>query len=944
MRNFLVVLLLLAASRMAVAQQSPRITVRGTVVDTANAVLPGATVMLLTPKDSALVSFGRTDDKGIFQLKGMRRAPYILKVSYVGYLPLQKDVAPDNGDVTDMGPLQIKPIQKELLEVVVRTAKAPLSIRGDTIEYNANSFKVPPGSTVEELLRKLPGMQVDGDGNIRAQGQEVKKVLVDGKAFFGSDPKLATKNLPAEAISKVQVFNDKSEQSKITGVDDGKKEKAVNLELKESHRKGGFGKVTAGAGPDSRKQMRSMVRGNYNRFSQKEQFSVIGLGNNLNQNGLSWNDYQDFRGSQSFNWQDDGNFGFSNGGVFFFGDGDENSLTVPISNGVTNQGFSKNYAGGGNYNYDTKKTKISSSYFYNRADQNFDTRTDQETFLPNFTYQRQENSRRYVWNNNHRATLRLEQNFDSLNTLIVVANARFNNGNEQFGSNQDFFQDDSVRVSRTGINNQSSSTTFQLASTAIYRHKFRKKGRNFAASLGYNVTNADGSANQQSVNEFYRDTTLAGTLLPPININQDVISSSLRTELKSSLFYTEPISKKVVWETFYNFSIRNDKVDRDYYDRTSDVARVRNDSLSRYYTNDFFYNRVGSSLRYNNKGFNISGGLAALWFNQSGRFAGDQTATRFTTVNRDYFTLVPNASVTYDMKNNRYLYGGYSVDIRQPSTRDLQPVVDNSNPRYIQQGNPTLLPQLTKNVNIGFNSFNPASFTQIYFGASYGWILNQIVYNQLVDPLLVTRTTPVNINGGSTFNTYVGFGFPLKKTKATINFNTYYGYNKNPLYINSELNQTNSNNYNFGVRLDLTPSDKFTFYPNANWSVTDTRYSVNTTQNQRIYNFRYGADMNVKLPFNMYFNGNLNYQIYKNPRFGFNQHLPILNLAVYKLFLKENKGEIRLSAYDVFNKNQGITQQAYQNFVQTSQVQTLARYFTLSFTYNMRGLKSQMRR
>ena len=221
--------------------QSSRIVVKGALIDTSGTPLPSATVMLLLPKDSSLVNFGRSNDKGFFEFKNVKRQRYILKVSYVSYIPLQKDVIPTDEAVLDMGSLALKPITKELFEVVVKTAKAPLSIKGDTIEYNAASFKVPPGSTVEDLLRKLPGMQIEQDGSIRAQGMEVKKVTVDGKSFFGSDPKQATKNISADAIQKVQVFNDKTEAAKMTGVDDGKKEKTINLELKESHKKGGFG-------------------------------------------------------------------------------------------------------------------------------------------------------------------------------------------------------------------------------------------------------------------------------------------------------------------------------------------------------------------------------------------------------------------------------------------------------------------------------------------------------------------------------------------------------------------------------------------------------------------------------------------------------------------------------------------------------------------------------
>jgi hypothetical protein len=936
MRKLFLLLLLTVCCQAAFAQQSNRISIRGSITDTSKAVMPGATVMLLTPKDSALVNFGRTNDKGVFEFRNVKRAPYILKVSYVGFLPLQVEVNPDNSDAVDLGALLIKPIQKELLEVVVKTARAPLTIRGDTIEYNASSFKVPPGSTVEELLRKLPGVQVDQEGNIKAQGEDVKKVTVDGKTFFGSDPKLATKNLPADAIDKIQIFNDKTEAAKTTGIDDGKREKAVNLELKESHRKGGFGKVTAGVGTEERFQL----RGNYNRFNTKEQMSVLGFGNNINQTGLSWDDYQDFRGSQSFNWEDQGDFGFYSGGNIFFG-GDDN-MGVPITGGGSgNRGFSRNYAGGANYNYDTKKTKLSSNYFYNQSGQTLNSNLQKQTFIPggdDFLTLEGKSSGSFA--RNHRGSARFEKNLDSLNTLVVIGNLRANNGSNTQFSDQMFYR--TGDTSQTSFNNRSNFSGFQLATTAIFRHKFRKKGRNFAASAAFNLNDSDGSVDQRSTNTYFNDTTGTGPTV--IRINQDNTTTSLRTEFKSSLHYTEPLTKTLFLEGFYNFSIRNDKVDRDVFDVT-DQGQIRNTGLSRYYTNDFVYNRVGSMLRYSDKGFNVSGGLAGVWFDLAGRFAGDQNSPTFTNVNRNYFSVIPNFSGNYRLKN-KSVNLSYNVQVNQPQTSDLQPgVVDNSNPRFIREGNPNLLPALTHQISTYFSSFNPGSFFNYYINLNYGYNINQIVYNQTISQELVTTTRPENITGGTRFGSYLGMGFPLKKTKATLNFSGNLNFSKNITLINTIRNNTNSNNYNLRVNLDLTLSDRFTFYPNFNWNFTDTRYSINTGQNQKIYNYSWGGNMNIMLPAKIYFNGNLNYQTYqiKNDLFPFTQRLPIMNLALYKQFLKDNKAEVRITAYDVFNKNRGISQQANQNFVQKEQVQTLAQYFMLSFSYNLRGLKSQMR-
>lgn len=937
---------LLITSFFALAQTPGRYTIKGTVVDSTGALLPAATVMLLSPQDSALVSFGRTGDEGTLEFKNVKRVPYLLKISYVGYLPYEQVVKPDGDEpVTDLGKIQLKILNQDLFEVVIKTARAPLSIRGDTVEYNASSFKVPPGSSVEDLLRRLPGMQVDQDGTIRSQGQEVKRVTVDGKRFFGDDPKAATKNLPAEAISKVQVFNGKSEQARLTGIEDGKQEKTLNLELKDSHKKGGFGKATVGAGTDNRVEGKV----NYNRFNDKQQFAVVGFGNNTNQSGLSWDDYQDFRGSQSFNWGEDGDFGFSSGGGIIFyssGENQEESLTINPG-GRPDQGFSKNLAGGANYNYDTKKTKFSSNYFFNQNDRVQEAFITKESILSNNSFRSFDSNNTGNLNANHRGGLRLEQTLDSLNTLVIISNVRFGMGNSRYSSEQQYFRNLPVTSSslptpatQADINNRSLFNSFAMGNTALFRHKFAKKGRNFSASIGYNINNTDGESEQRSTNTFYEDQQVR-----QVQINQNNETFSQRTQFKGSALYIEPFAKKFYWETFYNFSLRQDEVDRDVMDLSDGVENpVRNTLLSRYYTNQITYNRLGSSVRFSNKGLNIALGMAGLHYDLKGSFSEDQNTGVVSRINRQFQLWTPNASVNYDLKNNRYLYVNYNMNVSEPSIRDLQPIVDNSNPLYIREGNPNLIPQSSHSVNGGFHYFNPASFTQLFGNIYYTYNVNQIVYNQQVDENLITRSRPVNITGGSNVGAYANVGFPIIKTKSTLGFNGSANFSKNLIYVNDILNQTNSNGYRFGTNLSLTPSDKFTFYANANWNIIDTRYSVNSSQDQIILNNSYGAEMNVKFPAEVYFSSRFNLNTYTNDRFGFDRKQPILNLSMYKIMLKSKKGEIRLSAYDVFNQNKGIRQYASQNFVTTEQVSTLARYFMLSFTYNMRGVTGSVRR
>jgi len=939
MKNLFMLAVLCLFGTTLFAQTPARFTLQGQAVDTLSGPLPASTVMLLSPKDSSLVNYGRTDDKGSFTFKNLKSGEYILKISYVGFLPYNRLVKPTGEAVIDLGPLPMKPITKELFEVVVRTAKAPLTIRGDTIEYNASSFKVPPGSTVEDLLRKLPGVQIDQDGNIRAQGQEVKKITVDGKSFFGSDPKQATKNLQAEAIQRVQVYSDKTEQAKLTGVDDGKKEKTVNLELKEEFKKGGFGKATVAAGPASNNlPLRAEGKASYNKFNAKNQFSLVGLGNNTNQQGLSRDDYQDFRGSNAYNSNQNADFGFSGGNFFYFSDSGDEGLGIPVS-GRQGVGFSNNAAGGINYNYDTKAKKLSASYYYNQSRLELDAERRRNSTLPQNEYTTEEISNQVNFTGNHRATLRYEKEIDSLNTLVFINNSRYGMGNAFLRRNQTLTRSDGGSTTNASTN-RSDQSQFATSNSLIYRHKMKKKGRSIAASATYELNTNNATLLLDSDNSY------AGPIRPTDqlpNIHQDQLNNIVRSEYKASLQFIEPFAKRYFWETFYNFSLRNDEVNRDVFDR-GDRTYVPNEVLSLYYKNNYVYNRVGSSIRYSYKGLNVSAGLAGQRFTLNGQFS-DPTSPTLRSINRVFSTAIPNVNLNYDLKKNRYLYGGYSVDVRIPTSRDLQPVINNSNPLFINQGNQDLLPQLGHTVNVGFNYFNPGNFINMYIGTNGTRYVNQIVYSQTTDPqTLVTVIQPENLSGGQNFGAYSGFGFPLKKTKATLDLYASTNLGRNPVRINKELNQTSNQGFNGGGRLSLTPTEWLTFYGNASFGVTNTQFSISPNRDQTFINNNYGGELTLKLPAGLYVNTTFNYRVSRNASLNFDQRIPLWNASVYHILGKAKRAEIRLTGVDMLNRNVAVTLNQGVNYTQSESISTLARYFTLGFTYNMRGVQANMRK
>lgn len=921
--------------------QSKSIDIKGSITDTLGEPLPLSTVLLLDPVDTTLISYTRADEKGQFELKNQKRTPALLKISYVGFMPQIININPESTGDINIGEIRLEEIAKDLFEVVVKAAKAPMSIRGDTIEYDASKFKVAPGSSVEDLLRRLPGIEVGQDGSISSEGQSVTKVTVDGKRFFGNDPKTATKNLPAEGIKKVQVFDEESEEEKLTGASSTPPEKTMNLELKEEFKKGGFGKIIAGAGTEERAEL----KGNYNKFNDKEQFSIIGIGNNTGRNGLSWDDYQDFRGSQSFNWDDDGDFGFGSGGnyIIHYGGDDEGDSIGDIENsffGDQSSGFPRNIQGGLNYTYTEKKTDLNAVYFFDRSELQADATRNQQNFLPDATYSNEAISAQKNTNMGHRVQFRMEQKIDSLNTLVFNANGVLNNRDNLNDGTYRYYRSDNTLSNFTQYNNQINQDARYLTGSLIYRKKFKKKGRSLGWSGAYFINDSDQNGIQSSTNEFFDAN---GLLDSTSLIRQQVDASGLRQQVKSSAMYTEPLGKRFYWQTFYNYNLRLESVDRDVADIIQDTPSP-NDFLSRYYDNRIDLHRLGTSIRYSYKGINISAGIARQEFQLEGNFRSGPSVMIDTIINRIFPNWIPNANISFDLKRNRYLNGSYSVSAREPSMRNLQPVIDNSNPLFIREGNPNLIPQIDHNIRMMFRQFSPATFTNLFTSVNYSIVENAFVQEQTVDSLLVTNTRTINYKGGQSLWASLNYGFPIIKNKFTINVNYSYSINKRFALVNDVENETFSNGHWTNLRLNVTPNEKFTLYLSGRFNLTDTKYSINKTQNQTLFNQTYSIDLNTMMVWGIYANIHFDYDIYQNDRFGFNQDVPILSASIYKVLFPNKRGEIRLSGYDLLNRNLGVNQYASANVVSETRTSTLARYYMLTFTYNLQGIETSLKK
>lgn len=914
------------------AQTPNRTSIKGVIKDTNNNAAAFATVMLLSPTDSTLLNYVQSNVDGAFSFNNVKNVAYLLKVSHISFLPLQVFVPESSTEVNDLGLVRIKPILAELMEVVIRTAKAPLMIRGDTIEYDATMFKVPPGSSVEDLLKRLPGIEVDGDGNIKTQGKDVNRVYVDGKSFFGDDPKNATKNLDAEAISKVQVFDEKSEQSKLTGVDDGSKEKAMNLQLKEEYKKGSFGKITLAGGTYER----WAGRGNYNRFNEKQQLSFIGYANNINETGVNWEDYSEFKGQNAYNDYDNGDFGFSTGGRYYsFDDND-----VPINN-FDGKGFTKNCGAGVNYNFDNKKTKFNTNYFYHYSRLNFTTTSFMETFLRDSSYFNHDTSDFASGKGAHSAAVRLEQIIDSNNTIVVKANFRFSDGNEQELNNNWFANNADVATNYLFADNSNDEMSWRVNTAAIYNHKFKKAGRAFAVSGGYNRSQGDETEDHLSENLFFEGTSFT-TLIRQLNNNDND-----KEQIKSSLLYSEPLSKKFFLETFYNFNLSTTRVNRQTHAPLLDNERV--DSLSVYYSNQSMVNRLGTGLRFAHNGLNIMLGLAGQRLEMDGKYSvGIGEPLLAEPLDKIYLNLSPKFNLSYEFPNGMWLETDYNYGLSEPSFNDLKPITIIVSPNYRTEGNVNLVPERIHTASVNMYYHNPSTFASVNVGLDGSYTGNNIAYNTMVEWVdsvgYVTTTRPDNNTEAYRSSLWLWSDVPLVKTKLSLTLSGHVSIDNAGAYVNEVLNKTLSNYYQIYSALKITPGKKLILSVSGKFAYQTAAYSINTAQNQNIIEYSANADIKWQFLKKTFFESNFQYVRYLNERYGFNKSMPIFNASVRQLIGKSNRFQIRLAAFDIFDKRFDILEYGASNYVQRSLSPTLARYFMLSVSYNLKGFENKLKK
>jgi Outer membrane protein beta-barrel family/Carboxypeptidase regulatory-like domain len=892
--------------------QAQTVSVTGTVEDTTNQKgVQNAVVALLSIKDSVLYKFARTDADGKYSIKNLNAGEYIVMTThpYFADVIFKQQIS---GGQSGIPKIALTSKSKLLEEVIVKTG-SPIKIKGDTTVYTADSFKVRAGANVEELLKKLPGIQVDKDGKITAMGEQVKKVLVDGEEFFGDDPGIATKNLRADIVKEVEVFDKKSDQAAFTGIDDGVKDKTINLKLKENAKKGYFGKVEAGT--DFKNYYNNSIMANA--FKGKRKIAAYGIMSNTGKTNLDWEDQNNYGGGMSDNMvmSESGDvLGVS------FNDGDN------YSGGRT--GIPKNWNGGFHYSnkFNNNKQILNSGYKISKVNSPSGERSFTTNFTGDSSYNSNSISDGFSTKIKHSLNLSFETNIDSANSLKFTARGNLNNTTANSNYSQTSVSDKTLLIN--SINRITSSQTDNSAfnTNLLWKHKFKKLARTLTLNVGYNFSDTKSDSYLNSKNYYYKYG------LPSTNdtTDQEKIKDNTTNGFTTTITYTEPIAKDLFLSFNYAFALTTNLNERYSYNKDAfGKYTTLVDSLSNAYLFRQVNHKPGISLRLAKKKFNYSVGLAIsnTTFKQDNRTQNFLRKYSFT----NFF---PTASFYKKLSGNGGIRFNYSGSTKAPSLDQLQPIVDNTDQLNQYIGNPNLKQSFTHNINLNYNFYNVLQEKGMWSGIYGGITQNAFVNERTIDSVGKSTYKTINANGNYYFNLYSNYNFKWKKPSIRISFGPNANISRNISFLNNQKAVNTNSNYGLRASISKEKEKKYDVSLNGEISRTNTKSSVNTGALANYWQGSFSADVEITLPFKFILQTELNYKTkQKDPRFPAKNTFTLWNTSLIRNLFK-NKFEAEISVNDILNENRGYDRNFSENRYSETYYNTLKRFWMLTLTWN----------
>jgi hypothetical protein len=892
---------------------------KGNILDTFNnKKLSNTVVAVLQAKDSILYKFTRSDASGKFELKNLRAGKYLLLVTSPSYADFvdQLNITDSSSELKHDIILSLK--ARLLQDVVVRQTVSAIKLKGDTTEYAADSFKVQPNASVEDLLKKLPGIQVDKNGQITAQGEKVQKVLVDGEEFFGDDPTLVTQNLRADMVDKVQVFDKKSDQAAFTGIDDGQKTKTLNLKLKDNKKNGYFGKINAGAGTNGYHDSQAMI----NMFKKKQKLSAYGILSNTGKTGLNWQERDSYGQSDAENISYDETSGY----YYSSSQGDE----LDSWNGQYNgQGFPLVQTGGLHYNnkWNDDKQSVNGNYKILQLHVDGSSATNSQYILPDTLYYT--NSRQSFANKilRHRANGNYEIQLDSSSSIKISADGGTDHKITNSANMQQSLAQDSSLVNENQRDISTIGDMHTVNSNVLWKKKLKKKGRTLSFNLTerYNKNNSTGYLN--SLTNFYKE----GNIDSIQRIDQYKTNLSENILFDTKLTYSEPLSATSSLIFNYGIVVNNSNSNRNSFNKNNDGKYSQLDTV---YSNDYAFNvfthrgGVSYSLVKKKLRLNFGGNVGFTNFDQ-------KDMRRNIEQKRNFVNWYPQANMTYSFTNMRRLGINYTGNTSQPRIDQIQPLRTNDDPLNIVVGNPDLKPQFQNTVRLYFNDYKVLSERGIFLNANYGFTQNAISSKTTVDATGKRTNQAVNVDGNRFASIYFNYGFKWKKPDLRVGANANFNTNRYVNYVNEALNVTNSGNYSLGVYIGKYKEKKFDISLNTNATYTNSKSSVQQNIKTNYWSFNIHPDVDVFLPlkFQVHSDCDINLR-QKTAAFDKNNNVVLWNAWIGKKFLKNDALLIKAAVNDLLNQNIGFNRQVNSNFITQNTYSTIRRYLMFSVVWN----------
>ncbi|MCT1532288.1 TonB dependent receptor [Sphingobacterium daejeonense] len=903
MKCLLPLLLIIVFSHSISQAQS---IVNGKVQDKTKAnPLQDASIQLLNLKDSTVRS-AKSNDKGAFSFERVNPGKYQISGTLLGFKKFEQQL--DVNKATQSVMVELEPGEIIIEEITI--APAPnVAVRGDTLEFNSRNFATREYADADEMVAQVPGVTIDEDGKVSAHGEEVTKIMVDGKEFFSTDPKVALKTLPADIIDKLQIIDEKSEQSKFSGFDDGKRSKVINIVTKPDKKKGLFGKFNAGKGDEDKFSLNTGV----NAFRGDEKVSINIMANNINETDFS----------------EQGRGGFRRG------------------NNNTDRGLSDTYAAAANYTntFLDKKLEVNGNYRFRSSNTITNTLSDVEyttgTRANQFQKQQQEGEN---GNSEHNLRGRLKWDIDSMNRLDINPNLSYTNRDIFNSSVSNMMKEGSEPLNNSDRKFNNNNSNFSFGGSLTYMHRFRKSGQTLSLNLDGNKSSNEALGRTLAFNQYYKDA-----MLDRIDTNnRESTTNGYGSGYNGRLSYTYNLSKISRFQANYGFRNTSNYSDRKTMEFLAETGQFDelNERLSNEFRNDFNHHSAGISYAYNKQDtFRFQIGINY----ERGIRTNDRTFPIDLKTTADFGAFLPEMTVVYFFTKERNLEFNYNKQTNTPSIEQLQDYIENSNELFLRNGNPNLNQEQSHRLRFQYRDVNRKNGRSFTSNINFDYINDKIIMNTMTTDSTITLfddiilgaggqyAVPENINGVFQLRANNNYGLPLKKLGFNLNLNNNLFYNRNYAILNKELMPNHSYGFSQHVGIYTNFSKKIIIGFNYNLNMNFTNNPMSEISHYQITNHRVSNTFILEFFKNMTLSYNYSY-LYNGGVMGAEGiSTNLLNASIgYKVFKKKN-AEVSLKAFDLFNNAKNINRRVSEISISNITSNTLTRYFLLSVSYNLRN-------